>query len=226
MPHRVTAIIPAYNEALRLPAVLAAVQAATLIDEIVVVDDGSTDETYAVAQAAGVRAIRLPENRGKGSALRSGAVAATGDLLLFLDADLRGLTPAQVDSLVRPVRDHQADMSIGVFTGGRTSTDLAQVITPNLSGQRCLCREFFLTAPMIDGSRSGVEIALTTHARVCKLAITVVTLHGATHAMKEEKLGPVRGALARSRMYLDIFTTLARYYCTVRHPRRTPVVNE
>ncbi len=226
MRHTVTAVIPAYNEVARLPVVLDVVQAATLINEIVVVDDGSSDGTADAARRSGVRVVRLAQNMGKGSALRRGAIDAVGDILLFLDADLRGLTPAQVDALVHPVITHRAEMAIGIFRGGRAATDLAQVISPNISGQRCLFREFFLAAPLIEGSRSGVEIALTIHARACKLVIDIVPLDGATHTMKEEKMGLWRGALARGRMYSDIFFTLARYHLLNRSPRHDAVGNE
>jgi len=224
--HSVTAIIPAYNEATRIQNVLEVVKASSLIDEILVVDDGSADNTTEVVERLGFRVVRLPENHGKGSAMRSGAVAARGDLLLFLDADLRGLSPAQVDSLIAPVHSDRAEMAIGVFRGGRTSTDLAQVISPNISGQRCLYRDFFLSAPMIEGSRSGVEIALTIHARANKQTIEVVPLDGATHVMKEEKMGFWRGTIARYKMYGDILITLARYHLLARHLRRAPVGNE
>jgi len=222
----VTAIIPAYNEAARIQHVLEMVQASALIDEVIVVDDGSADHTAEVAAAQDVRVLRLPENRGKGTAMRTGAVAAGGDLLLFLDADLRNITVAQVDALVSPVRSDAAEMAIGVFRGGRAATDLAQVISPNISGQRCLHRDFFLGAPLIDGRRSGVEIALTIHARASKLHIVVVPLEGDTHTMKEEKLGFWRGTAARYRMYGDILITLARYHLLARALRRTPVGNE
>jgi glycosyltransferase involved in cell wall biosynthesis len=222
----VTVIIPAYNEAPRLGMVIEAVRAATLIHDMLVVDDGSQDDTAQVARECGVRVIRLPENRGKGTALRTGALATHSDILLFLDADLINLTGAQVDDLVRPVLKAQAGMSIGVFRGGRAATDLAQVISPHLSGQRCLHRDFFLAAPLVDGSRSGVEIALTVHARACKVPIATVDLVGATHTMKEQKIGVVRGALARWRMYADILTTFARYHLVTRLPGRSAMRSE
>jgi glycosyltransferase involved in cell wall biosynthesis len=222
----VSVIIPAYNEAPRLPDVLQVVQRATLVNEVVVVDDGSADDTARVARELGAHVVSLPENRGKGTALRAGATAARGEILLFLDGDLIGLAPEQVDSLIRPVLEGETGMAIGVFRGGRAATDLAQVITPNLSGQRCLPRDFFLSAPLIAGSRSGVEIALTIHARACRLPITTVELDGATHTMKEEKMGVVRGALARARMYADILATIVRYNLAVRLFHRSTVRSE
>ncbi len=224
--NNVTVIIPAYNEATRIAYVIDVVKAATLSQDILVVDDGSTDNTAAVAEAQGVRVLRLPENVGKGTALRRGAVNARGDILLFLDADLRGMTPEYVDALIRPMLTQRAEMTIGVFHGGRAATDLAQWISPNISGQRCLAREFFLSVPLVEGSRSGVEIAITTYARACKLAITQVALPGATHTMKEEKLGLLRGTIARYRMYFDIILTLVRYHLLMRTLSKSAVRSE
>jgi len=224
--HNVTAVIPAFNEAARIGTVLEAIRAASLVCEIIVVDDGSTDETAAIAQAMGIRVIRLPQNQGKGTAMRAGAVAATGDILLFLDADLIGITPTKLDALIAPVYRNRAEMAIGIFRGGRASTDFAQYVSPNISGQRCLYRDFFLNAPLIDGSRSGVEIALTIHARASKLAIEFVTIEGVTHIMKEEKLGFWRGTLARYRMYADILITAGRYYLLSPEVRHAPLHSE
>jgi dolichyl-phosphate beta-glucosyltransferase len=86
-------IIPAYNEEKRLPATLLRLQeylAASTWEftEIVVVDDGSRDGTAAVAEAAGVRVLRNPGNRGKGYSVRHGMLEAKGDWALFSDADL------------------------------------------------------------------------------------------------------------------------------------------
>src|ERR1700678_1486541 len=86
-------IIPAYNEEKRLPATLTRVQeylAASNweFSEIVVVDDGSRDGTVKAAEAAGVRLLRNPGNRGKGYSVRHGMLQAKGEWALFSDADL------------------------------------------------------------------------------------------------------------------------------------------
>jgi dolichyl-phosphate beta-glucosyltransferase len=88
----VSVVIPAYNEAARLPATLRTVAEYLTRRcrrfEIIVVDDGSTDETATLAETAGARVLRQPTNTGKGAAVRAGMLAATGDVVLFSDADL------------------------------------------------------------------------------------------------------------------------------------------
>jgi glycosyltransferase involved in cell wall biosynthesis len=80
-------VIPAKNEAAALPGVLARVRAVLPDAEIVLVDDGSTDDTAAVASAAGARVVSHRYSMGNGAAIKSGARAATGEVLVFMDAD-------------------------------------------------------------------------------------------------------------------------------------------
>lgn len=202
---KVAAIVPAYNEADRLIHVLEALRAASLVDEIIVVNDGSTDNTLAVAsKCPWVRPIDLPRNMGKGGAMRAGACSTDADVVLFLDADLIGMTGEKIDSIVRPVAENQMEMCIGVFRGGRKLTDWAQILAPYISGQRALLRRIFLDIPGIDTVRSGVEVAITRYFRTNRLKMGTVILTGCTHVMKEEKLGFIRGFASRMRMYYDI----------------------
>lgn len=202
---KTAAIVPAYNEQDRVGTVLEAIREATLIDEVLVVNDGSTDATSeVVSRVPNVRLVEMGSNGGKGAAMRMGAASTDADIVLFLDADLAGMTGQKVDAIVQPVLDGQADMSIGIFRGGRRSTDVAQVIAPYISGQRALHREVFLSIPNIDRARSGVETAITRYYRMRGLRVTRVALAGCTHCMKEEKLGFVRGFFSRLRMYKEI----------------------
>jgi len=202
---KTAAIVPAYNERDRVSVVLDAIKDAELVDEIVVVSDGSTDGTFELVSAdPAVRAVRLDVNRGKGGAMRAGAESTDADVVLFLDADLIGMDGDKVDAIVRPVAEERADMAIGVFKHGRGATDLAQFLTPYISGQRAMRREVFLAIPRIDRVRSGVETAITRYFRAHGLRVERVTLTGCTHHMKEEKLGLVLGFASRLRMYADI----------------------
>lgn len=205
MPYSV--VIPAFNEARTIRRVIEVARRAFGASEVIVVDDGSRDVTGRIAAAAGARVVRLAENLGKGAAMVAGARAATCDVVLFLDADLLGLTTALVANLAGPVVDGKADMTIGVFGAGRAATDLAQFIAPNLSGQRAIARSTFLDLPGIAESRYGVEVALSNFARDLGLRVAKVSLPGVTQVMKEEKRGFWRGFVQRLRMYWDIVRT-------------------
>lgn len=202
---KVAVIVPAYNEKDRISVVLDAIKNARTADEIVVVCDGSTDGTYeAVASDSSVRLINLEINQGKGGAMRVGAENTDADMVLFLDADLIGMDGVKVDALIEPVLSDRADMSIGIFKGGRGSTDIAQLVAPYITGQRAMRREVFLSIPGVDGARSGVETVITKYFNSKNLRVERVELSGCTHSMKEEKMGLARGLAARMKMYLDI----------------------
>jgi glycosyltransferase involved in cell wall biosynthesis len=202
---KVAAVVPAYNEENRIATVLAAIKGASLVDEIVVVNDGSTDSTYEVISSdPAIKAMSLDRNTGKGGAMCAGAAATDADVILFLDADLIGLRSEQIDELLTPVVTGEADMAIGVFRAGRSVTDWAQILVPYISGQRVLHRDVFLSIPGLRDVRSGVEVAITKYYRVTGLVVKNVVLAGVTHSMKEEKIGLVRGFAARLKMYYEI----------------------
>ena len=99
-------IIPAYNEAGALGAVLSAIQAQPLpTHEIIVVDDGSTDDTAAVAAAHGARAIQHPYNIGNGAAVKTGLRAARGAAVILLDGDGQH-PPSAIAALLEPLKDY------------------------------------------------------------------------------------------------------------------------
>jgi glycosyltransferase involved in cell wall biosynthesis len=206
---RIAAVVPAYNEEARIGPVLRALLAAPELAEIVVVNDGSRDGTAAAARLfPAIRALDLRENRGKGAAMRCGALATEAELILFLDADLIGLRPEHVSDLLRPVLRGEAEMTVGVFRGGRLATDLSHFLVSYISGQRALSRELFLAIPGITAARSGVETAITRHVKRCGLRVRNVAMNGVTHPMKEEKLGTLPGFKARLKMYWEIGKSL------------------
>jgi len=218
---KVAAIVPAYNEATRIERVLGVLTQCPSLHEIIVVNDGSHDDTATVAlqfaqhhatpNTPPVRVINLPVNRGKGGAMFAGATATDADVIIFFDADLIGLKPEHVERILKPVLEGEVAMSIGVFRGGRLSTDMAQILVPYISGQRALLRELFTEIPGIERTRSGVEIALTLHFRRHRYPVAMVTVEGVTHTMKEEKLGWARGVWARAKMYAEIGKAFLRY---------------
>jgi dolichyl-phosphate beta-glucosyltransferase len=124
-------IVPAYNEERRLPASLTTIleylDGRPFSAEVLVVDDGSSDATTAVAEAPGdgrVRVVRNPGNRGKGYTVRHGMREARGVVRIFTDADLS--TP--VEEVDAALRHHEAgfDVAIGSRSLARSSVEVRQ----------------------------------------------------------------------------------------------------
>jgi len=122
---RVTVIVPAYNEARTIEQVLRRLTELDFDAEILVVDDGSIDETVEVvggleAEIPGLRLIVHERNQGKGAAVRTGINASSGDFVMIQDADLE-YDPSDIPKLLAPLFDGVADVVYGTrFRGGET----------------------------------------------------------------------------------------------------------
>jgi glycosyltransferase involved in cell wall biosynthesis len=117
-----TVIIPVYNEIASVRKILERVQATKLAEEIILIDDGSTDGTRdllaSLEGTPGVRLILHDKNQGKGAAVRSGISAATGSVVLIQDADLE-YDPRDYPALLKPIEEGRADVVYGSrFMGG------------------------------------------------------------------------------------------------------------
>ncbi len=112
------ALVPAYNEARRIASTVEAITGTGLVDGIIVVDDGSADDTAALAHAAGAHLEILEHNMGKGAALSRGldwlGEHAADATVVLLDADLAE-TAAEAGALIEPVVAGRADMTIARF---------------------------------------------------------------------------------------------------------------
>ena len=111
---KLSVIIPAFNEKDTIEEIIARVLKTPFEKEVIVVDDGSTDGTSEklAALPPGVSVITFPENRGKGSAVRAGVEAASGDIIIIQDADLE-YNPAEYRKLVEPIEKGAADVVYG-----------------------------------------------------------------------------------------------------------------
>ena len=201
----VTTIIPALNEAKTICEIISTCMQSEYVSEVIVIDDGSTDNTFEAANKAGAKVFRIEKNKGKGHVMLLGAKEAKEDTFLFLDADLIGLNLEHVNSLIEPVVNNDVDATLGIFTGGRIKTDLAHIVTPFLSGQRCIKKDLFLDAVSSNSNSGyGVELVISLFLLKNKKKVLKIPLHNLTHVMKEEKNGKGTGMKKRLKMYEEI----------------------
>ncbi len=215
-------VVPAKDEQARIGATVRASRLLPAVREVIVVDDGSSDRTAAVAAAAGARVLRHDRNRGKAAAMTTGGLGTDADVLLFLDADLTD-TAGAAAPLVEAVVDGRADMTIAVLPGQRTPdgapaggrglvVNLARAGTERalgwsplqpLSGQRCLTRVAFRAAlPLADGF--GVETGLTIDLARAGFTVLEVPIDLAHRASG----GDWRSQVHRARQWRDVARAL------------------
>jgi len=204
---KTAAIIPAYNEEKTIAKVLRAAKKSELLDEIIVVDDGSSDGTADMARGLGIRVIKMSENKGKGAAMIKGVASTDADLLFFLDADLIYFKVFHVDSLVKPVLDGEYDMSVGAIDRSNISNHFNRAFQraeSPFSGIRVVKKSFWLEIPKKYKKDYYIESAVTYLAKKKKLRVLPVVLFGVRHRTKESKLGFWRGTKERWKMNCQI----------------------
>jgi glycosyltransferase involved in cell wall biosynthesis len=154
---KVAAIIPAYNEAERIGKVLKVLTKTRILNEVIVVDDGSTDSTReVVSKFLKVNYIKNKKNMGKAAAMDRGVKATQAQIIFFCDADVKGLTPKIVTEIISPVLRQEVDMFIGV----RNSIFEKYGYFRKLSGERAIRREVWEKLPRYYKHRFRVETGL------------------------------------------------------------------
>ena len=128
---KISVIIPAYNEGPRIGGVLEGMPGG--VDEVVVVDDGSEDDTGRIARAMGARVVRHEKNQGKGSAIKTGIRESKNDVLVFMDGDGQH-DPRYITKIVKPLLRDEADVAIGNrFHNGFSGTPIHRIISNTLT---------------------------------------------------------------------------------------------
>lgn len=240
-PLSVSIVVPAYNEQETIGIVLRSLLASLPnLHEIVVVDDGSTDETAIIAQTLGasearIRVIQLGKNQGKTAALREGFAASTGDVVLVQDADLE-YDPKDLSVLVEPILAGKADVVYGSrflvrratrvlyfrhYLANQLLTLLSNLLTDmNFTDVETGYKAFRgeIIRSMIIGSKGfGFEIEVT--AKVAKLGCRVyevpISYYGRTYE-EGKKIGVWDGLAALYYIFkYNLFCTLQQAFITV-----------
>ncbi|NLM13436.1 MAG: glycosyltransferase family 2 protein [Epulopiscium sp.] len=208
----ISVIIPAYNEEGRIGNVLSALMGFEYIKEIIVVNDGSIDQTTKEAQKYPVTLIELPFNQGKAAAIKRGLEISSGEWILFLDADLNGLNKEHLLSMIEYTKREDIDMVIGIFTKGKFITDISHKIAPFLSGQRLIRRTVLEGMPHFEHTRYGIELMITEYVHKMGCQVKKVKLPHVYHIPKEQKRGWIKGKIEKYSMYRNIISTLLEIY--------------
>jgi glycosyltransferase involved in cell wall biosynthesis len=206
----ISCIVCAYNEADRIEEVLRTLDGHPALQEVIVVNDGSTDHTKALVQAhPDIRLVSYRINRGKTYAMSRGIAAARAEHLMFLDADLAGLGPREIDLLAAPIAAGRADVSISLRSNSlgvyrRMGLDF-------VSGERVipawLVRDEVET--MASLPRWGGETFINQLVIAANLDIEVVDWPAVTNTRKQEKVGAFRGLVGDLSMINDALQILS-----------------
>jgi hypothetical protein len=220
---RVDAIIPALNEAETVATVARVARAAPSLRNVIVVDGGSIDGTAeAVETVPGAHVLRREPGYGKGESLGAGVdLAADADIVVFLDADLVGLTTGHVEWLVAAVRDGGNAMACGLFDRGPLINPFFLHVFPILTGQRALRRELFCALQASDVRGYKVEAALNSLCDRAGLPTSAAVLPGLWHRTKEEKRGIIRGFAQKQAMLATAMWSYVSFHVKHRLPSRS-----
>ncbi len=220
----ISVIIPAFNEKDYIAKTITAILLWPVAPEIIVVDDGSTDNTKIIVNELkdvydNIKLITLQKNSGKGKALMSGTKYAEGSILMFLDADLGDSAQNAID-LIYPLLKNEIDMTIAILpnTSKKAGFGLVKTLAKEgiyyltgykpiapLSGQRAIRKDKFDKISRLSAG-FGIEVGLTIDALRNGWKIREIELPLKHRDSKRD----IAGFLHRGKEFLDVFKAL--YY--------------
>ena len=190
---KVSVIIPAYNEEETVAKVVEVVKKVSFVDEIIVVDDGSSDNTSQEAEKAGAKVIKHEINKGKGQALHTGYTETDCDIIAFIDADIYNLTSKKVEAMIKPILEGKAEITKTKFAreSGRvtelTAKPLLNFFFPEISFEQPLSGQFAARKEVLKRIKFetdyGVDVGIVIDADVLGISILEVDIGAIQHDM-------------------------------------------
>lgn len=208
---QVSIVIPARNEAATITAVTTAALGSRLAGEVIVVDDGSCDDTGKLAKAAGAIVVRRDQPGWSGSkalAMEAGVELSSNPFICFIDGDLIGITGGQIDALIAPVISGDAELSCGMLDyrgfGGWWA-----LRCPPITGNRAMARKVFEQVPPEKRRGYMIDIMINEVIAEGHLRTTSRLMRGVHQRSKRDKLGRWHGWLASCMMMRDLLACFA-----------------
>lgn len=208
----VSVIIPAFEEEKTIRQVIESAWGHPLLDEIIVIDDGSQDRTFEEASKTSAKVIRLKENLGKAGAMAYGVSRARFSTILFLDADILGVTHEMITKIVEPVLNGKYEMFVALRAKKIFWLNKILHFLPIIGGERALTRRLWESVPEIYKHRFQIEIALNYFAKKTPLGMGFGLFGGLIHIIKEEKYGLFLGFWRRLFLNKDVILVSIELY--------------
>ena len=189
----VSIVIPAYNEEATVARVVGVARKLDYVDEVIVVDDGSTDRTVEEAENAGATVISHIMNEGKGSAIKTGFKYSHGNIVAFIDADVSNFTSEKIDKIIRPILEDRTDITKTKFAreSGRVTEPTAKPLLgfffPELKYEQPLSGQFAGKRSALNKIKFekdyGVDVGIVLDADVHGIKILEVDIGDISHDM-------------------------------------------
>lgn len=209
---KVSAIIAAYNEQDTIADVVRSVEGHPLVSEIIVVDDGSTDATVERARQTSAKVISMDRNSGKAAAMQRGVQTARHDTILFLDADILGLTHEMITLTVTPVLTGRCGMFVAIRDRRTYWMNRLLYFIPVLGGERALTKDIWRMVPRIYRKGFQIEIALNFYTKRSGRKMSFGVMPGLSQVIKEKKRGFWLGIFQRIKMSCEVLWISFRLY--------------